>query len=287
MFHANNRPRTLSATRQSPPMSKKALGLLIIVGIALVVGAWYYGRTSGEGQNGEGSEATSTTEGDNGIAAPTFTTLKESRSSPERYCVFEISYPQARIEGNVDLEKWLNSYLKAQFVPSDAQLLDCERGVKGFTTKLVTETTTVSYNVKLSTGDLVSLTYAASSYFEGAAHPNNRIEAYTIDLENRSIVPFEGLLRANSDDEFDDLLYAAVAEAFSASGAEPYFDQRTFDAQYTRESYDFYLTRDALVVVNLFDVHAIQGLEASIPFFKLKPHINPQGILMRLVSQDA
>jgi len=270
-------------------MSKKAILLLVVVGVALVAGAWYYGRTASQPAKQEDTEASSTPEGgdEGGIAAPTFTTVQESRTSPERYCVFMISYPQAHIAGNAGLEGWLNTYLKTQFVPSDAQLLDCERGVKGFSERPMTETTNISYNVKLSTGDLVSLTYAASSYFEGAAHPNNRIEAYTIDLQNRTLVPFEGLLRANSDDEFDALLYAAVAEAFTSSGSEPYFDQSTFYEQYARDTYDFYLTRDALVVVNLFDIHAIQGLEASIPFFKLKPHINPQGILMRLVSQDA
>jgi hypothetical protein len=268
-------------------MSKKAILLLVVIGVALVLGAWYYGRTTAQPEGAAEQPATSTPEGAAGIAAPTFATVQESRTSPERYCTFMISYPQARIAGNAELEEWFNRYLRAQFVPSDAQLLDCERGVKGFSERPITETTNISYNVKLATGDLVSLTYTASSYFEGAAHPANRIAAYTIDLANRTIIPFEGLLRANSDDEFDALLYAAVAEAFTASGSEPYFDQSTFYEQYTRETYDFYLTRDALVVVNLFDIHAIQGLEASIPFFKLKPHINPQGILMRLVSQDA
>jgi len=266
-------------------MSRRLLLLVLILGVVLAVGAWYYGHV--QQQRAEES-ATSTPPGTSAMAAaPVFTTVHESRRSKENYCNFDISYPQAHIEGNADLEAWLNTYLKVQFVPSEAQLADCESSVKDITTEPIVQTTTVSYNVKLSSGDLVSLMDIESSYFEGAAHPNNNIQAFTIDLANRAVVSYGSLLQPGSAKAVNELVYAAVADAFAAEGEDPYFTKADFLADYAKDNYDFYLTGDSLVIVNLFDVHALQGIEAKVPLFKLKPYLNPHGVLMRLVSQDA
>ncbi len=265
-------------------MSRKILSVFLVIGVVLAVGAWYIGRSRSVSIIGE-SPTTSSTATES-MTAPRFVTQAETRSSKEKYCTFTISYPQAQIVGNPGLEQWLNNYLKTQFVPSESQLADCENSIKQAVEQPVTQMTTVSYSVKLSTAGLASFTYVASSYFPGAAHPENIIEAFTIDLAARRVVTWNELLQPNTQDDFNDLLYAAVAEAFTAEGQEPYFDQKTFLADYTKDSYDFYITSDSLVIVNLFDVHAIQGIEAKVPLYKLKPLIDPHGVLMQLVSQD-
>jgi hypothetical protein len=266
-------------------MSKSVLVLLLILGIGLIIGAWYMGTR--HTVPAPPAPETTSTANPNVTGAPTFVTQQETRASAANYCVYTISYPQAQIAGNASLEQWLNGYLKAQFVPAEKELADCESSVKDVATTPLTQTTTVSYSIKLTTPDLVSLTYTASSYFEGAAHPDNVIEAFTLDLQNRSVVSFNDLLAAHTQKNFNDLLYAAVAQAFADTKQQPYFDKATFLSQYTKDSYDFYLTTDSLVVINLFDVHALQGLEASIPLYELKPYMNPHGVLMRLVSQEA
>ncbi|HPZ10176.1 MAG TPA: hypothetical protein PL110_18945 [Candidatus Eremiobacteraeota bacterium] len=51
-----------------------------------------------------------------------------------------------------------------------------------------------------------------------------------------------------------------------------------------KESYDFYLTTDELILININTSYAIQGFEGNIKFQEIKDIINekgPIGILMK------
>jgi hypothetical protein len=49
-------------------------------------------------------------------------------------------------------------------------------------------------------------------------------------------------------------------------------------------SYDFYFSERELIIINLFSVHALQGLWARIPFSDIVAAADPYGPLFKLIA---
>ena len=95
-----------------------------------------------------------------------------------------------------------------------------------------------------------------SQMLEGAAHPNNSINTFTFDLQSGQTIDLAEYFRDTPG--YEEILEQAIAAALEREEME-------IDPELRNPIKKFYLTRDALVLVDLFDVHVLKGFEVRIP----------------------
>ncbi len=125
------------------------------------------------------------------------------------------------------------------------------------------DTTDVHYAVKLLHQKYLSVVLLRSQNFEGAAHPNNTIETMTFDLRDGQPVELKSLFKEGVDTE--SLLTEHIRKALKEERVESSYPSET-----SKPIRQFYLTETSLVLVDLFDIYALQGFEVEIPLVDLK-----------------
>jgi len=113
-----------------------------------------------------------------------------------------------------------------------------------------------------------------SSFTEGNAHPNNVLKAYNFDLITGKQITFESLFK--KDTKYLVALHKYMAQSMlkdkSISEKEEFIALK-------KNKYDFYLTSDGITFINLFDMHAMQSVEAKVPFEKIKKYLDTENTL--------
>ena len=125
-----------------------------------------------------------------------------------------------------------------------------------------TDATTVRYDVKLLNQQYLSVVLTRSQYFEGAAHPNNTIETLTFDLRDGQPVTLKSLFKEGTD--IESLLTEHIRTTLKKERV-----QSAYPSETSKPMEKFYLTETALVLTDLFDVYALQGMTVEIPLTEL------------------
>lgn len=133
----------------------------------------------------------------------------------------------------------------------------------------LTDTTTVAYDVKRLDDHFFSVTLTKSQYFEGAAHPNNSITTYTFSMRDGQPIDLADLFADDVNTEV--LLTDLINDQLTAEGIVTPYPSETANGLGS-----YYLTDDALVLVDLFSVYAVQGIEVRIPFTAIQDELNPE-----------
>lgn len=179
-----------------------------------------------------------------------------------------IVYPQ--LEG-LDSEyiQWrINTLLRRKFFsptdPADeAEELDMRD----------TETATL-YSLKFINHSTLSVYLSNYSETEGAAHPNHSYDAFTFDLKSGYEYAYEDLFKPDSD--YKNIIPALMTTYLQKQAARNKFEFYPFDK---RESFQFYITKKNLVIINVYNSHAVQHLEAPIRLSDIRQIIHPEGPL--------
>ncbi|HNB99144.1 MAG TPA: DUF4163 domain-containing protein, partial [Leptospiraceae bacterium] len=130
------------------------------------------------------------------------------------------------------------------------------------------------FTVKLKTDSILSIHSSFSSYVEGNPYPNNVFKTYNFELNSGKEIAFEDLFK--KDSKYLIPLHKFMAEAMLK---EKVISEKDEFIALKKEKYDFYLTQNAIVFINLFDIHAMQSVEVMIPYDKMKKYLNTDMVL--------
>jgi len=185
-----------------------------------------------------------------------------------RNCSIKIFYPKLVLVPNspisIGIVKKVNKYLKKEF--QDIKRYDneyqCNRNAKKSDPAFYLE---VKFDVKLNSAHLLSIYYYAIGFTAGAAHPDNLYKAFSFDLRSGEIIFFSDLFKKN-------IIFLPIVnreiflqlKEMDVLGSEEEFKE------IEKKTYEYYLTKEGIHIINLYEIHVLQSLEVVIPFKKLK-----------------
>lgn len=197
----------------------------------------------------------------------------QSASLNIQACTIKIQYPKLKAlnaEVGAGIVKKVNKFLRKEFqnikkYENDEQ---CSRNPKKDKPSFFLD---VKFDVKLNQNHLVSIYYYAVGYTAGAIHPDNDYKAFTFDLRTGNRLLFSDLFRKPSNymNLVNKEIFQELKEMDIISSQEEF-------AEVQKSNYDFYLTPNAIVIINLYDIHVLQSVEASLKYEKIKKILNPE-----------
>ncbi|MDP6561327.1 MAG: hypothetical protein QF793_00190, partial [Candidatus Peribacteraceae bacterium] len=148
----------------------------------------------------------------------------------------------------------INSYFDEYAYQIQEDIRNCSTQYQAIAEEGVelSEHTTVDFHVTLIDDEHLSILLLQSKYFDGAAYPNNSIETFVFDLSTGQPIVLEDFV--NDMQKLTEL----VSQKTSQEGL-------TYPSDTSNAIEKFYLTEDAVVLVDLFSVHAVQAFEVSVP----------------------
>lgn len=204
------------------------------------------------------------------------------KSSDGRFKI-AVKYPQISGLENPAIEKKLNDFFAKKFLTGYEDLYgrkvnfldknDVEFCYKDFKDSFGPESTysiEKEYNIGVCQNNILSVLSSGLAILVPSAHPAKLIDTFTINLNNGKIYEFKDLFKANSD-------YMKALDEIIKKRKSP--------VEKNGKSYDFYLTRDELVLINTSTIFAIQGVEERIKFEKIKNMLDEKGPAVLLMKK--
>ena len=182
--------------------------------------------------------------------------------------IFTINYPQIEKLSNKAIENKINTYLKKEF--NDPKNGQCE----DYTQEDIYKSDT-NYHTFLNDKGILSLTYSNEGYLEKSAHPNNLTQGIDISLNKGTPIEFKSLFTENS--KYVDRINEVIKKNLEKQEIE-------FPEDYQKSDYDFFLTNKELVIINIFDFHAMQSVDAQISYASIKDILDKKGPLELLLK---
>ncbi|MEQ8225357.1 MAG: DUF4163 domain-containing protein [Candidatus Eremiobacterota bacterium] len=203
------------------------------------------------------------------------------KSSDGKFSI-TITYPQITGLSDKKVENELNKYFKKGFLTGYEELYGrsvnfCDKKDLEFCHKDLIETfgkeskntIEVEYTVGVNKNNILSVDYSGLEILTPSAHPSKLLRTFTVNLKDGKIYKFKDLFKEKSN-------YMGVIKTI--------LEKRKSYIEIQKEGYDFYLTTDSLVLVNINTAYVSQGVEEIIKFKDIKDIINekgPAGILMK------
>ncbi len=176
--------------------------------------------------------------------------LEQEYSKDGITCTAEGTYPRISELASTLVAVNINSYFNEYAFQLQQDILNCAEQYEDI--DLIKENTTVDFHVALLNDTYLSILLLQSKYFDGAAYPNNSIESFVFDLSTGQPIVLEDFV--NDMQKLTEL----VSQKTSQEGL-------TYPSDTSNAIEKFYLTEDAVVLVDLFSVHAVQAFEVSVP----------------------
>lgn len=162
----------------------------------------------------------------------------------------------------------ISQKLKAAFLPSPGHIQEMDDFLKEMRAENIPDLPEpVSYSeeieatVTLETPKVISVYYLGLGMLVPSAHPTKIIGARTFDLQSGKELKLKDILKPGA-------LPKVKAEALKA--LQPILETTDIPEVSQAKDFDFYLTPDKLVLINLFESHAVASVEAEIPRQRLK-----------------
>ncbi len=185
-------------------------------------------------------------------------------------CIATGMYPNIENLQSTQVEANINSVLNAYYYRVERDMKNCPELLAELVEEdsEVIDTTDLSYFVKRLDDDYFSVVLVRSQYFEGAAHPNNSLETYTFNLmDGQPIALSEWFTSPEVGEVF---LIEKINDQLAADDMDMTYPSDTSNGLGT-----YYVTDDALVLTDLYSVHAVQGYEVRIPFSEMTDVMRP------------
>ena len=188
-------------------------------------------------------------------------TLSERAESDGIVCTAEGSYPHITGLPSVQVEVNINGHFDEYAYGIRDDIEHCPQQLGDLTEDgaEVLDATDVDFEIARLDDSYLSVVLVRSQYFEGAAHPNNHIDTLTFDIVTGQPLHLEDLLTG----DYELQLTRHVAAAVKLKGLGEYPNDLS------NPIHKFYLTEEALVLVDLFSAHAVQAFEVEIPLESL------------------
>ncbi|MDX1960870.1 MAG: DUF4163 domain-containing protein [Leptospiraceae bacterium] len=190
-----------------------------------------------------------------------------SSSKTIRNCSIKVKYPVLVKKFGVELESSIlnkiNKLLKKEFqdIKRYDNEFECNRNASKSDPSFHLE---VKFDVKHNEGNLISIHYAAVGYLSGAAHPNNVYKGFTFDLRTGDQIDFDEIFLQGTN--YLLVLNTKILEELLKLGVIS--SEEEFE-EIKKNRYDFYISKNVLYIINIYEIHAMQSLEVGIPFKKI------------------
>ena len=172
-------------------------------------------------------------------------------------CRAEGEYPSISGLSSRQIEININSYFDKFAHQIQEEIRNCKEQYASLIEEgtELSENTTVSFRVTRLDDQYLSILLLKSKYFDGAAYPNNTIDTFVFDLSTGQPLQIEDITSTD--------LLPFVQKQFTKEHLGEYPSETSNPIE------KFYLTDDALVLVDLFMVHAMQGVEVEVPLAEI------------------
>ena len=204
-------------------------------------------------------------------------------------CSFEIIYPQIQELADTYVQRRINSILEQEFLMFGGVV-----GIPGQTRNLASgmnddppTKTSISFEIGLASTAFLSLrvdkTVELAGPFRGA-HPFNLSTGYVIDMSSGYRYGLNDLFQQNQN--YLGLLKAHIQRLIHldfVNGPDWSNSLPELGEEVPRQ-YDYYFTERELVIVNLFESHALQSVWGRIPFSELTIMADQRGPLYKLLA---
>ncbi|WP_461205853.1 DUF3298 and DUF4163 domain-containing protein [Clostridium sp. DL1XJH146] len=141
---------------------------------------------------------------------------------------YDITYPEVSGITNVEVQGKINNLIKEKFAIDESSIDDSK------------ETYTITYKTQQKTSEILSLEINSSLYFDGAAHPNNAIDAITIDMKTGEEIKLQDLFKADVD--YETSLNEILKKRMEETEYQLYEEYNGIE-----ENQSFYLTDSSIV----------------------------------------
>jgi hypothetical protein len=204
------------------------------------------------------------------IQANPFVKVKEIKWNYSIHnCSVEITYPKLKRLNKKEISKQvikeLNYKLKKIFLSYNDTCKDAKKESPANGMRIF-------YDVGLNDENFISITYDSSSYnaeYNGP-YPDNVYNAFTIDIRNGKILQYGDVFLSGK--KTSQVLYKKISESLTEMGV-PFTEE-----EIKKDKYEFYFTKDNLMIFNLFHAHAMQSVQVKIPFKEISKILNPNNI---------
>jgi hypothetical protein len=180
---------------------------------------------------------------------------------------FLFYYPQIDNLTDKNIKKKVNQYLKKEFTGFKNGTCSDDNQGDSYQEE-------INYQVKVNKNGVLSIYYENSGYLSGAAHPNNVLDSYNLSLKTGKPFEFKNIFR--NDKNYLKKINYMVKKSLAARDIEISLEDSGTD-------FDFYLTEKQLVIINLFDSHAVQAIEVPINYSYITDIIDLNGPLKPLL----
>ncbi len=199
-------------------------------------------------------------------------TKKVSHQSSEEgiLCKVDVTYPQITGHDDPITEALINSMLIDGFLTEAITDLDvCPETFSDLIVEnsVLDHSTTVSYTIELLTEKILSIRGFTSQFLEGAAHPVNEQEGWTINLETGHRYLIDEIFTEGTD--VQDLISIIVDEKLKEL-------EMKLPSDFEVSNVIFVLREGKLILTNLTSVYAIQGLEVEVPLGEIGDLLTPE-----------
>ncbi|MEM7180312.1 MAG: hypothetical protein AAF518_05340 [Spirochaetota bacterium] len=122
----------------------------------------------------------------------------------------------------------------------------------------------IRFKVTYIDDTFVSVYYSGSDFIKNTPHPNYQYKGLNYSLETGKSVSFSSLFSKNSR------YHRFVRRLAIASLLRQKIIHSKDEYQHSGKKHDFYIHKRKLHLINLYDIHVLQSVEAALPFKRLK-----------------
>jgi Deacetylase PdaC len=221
-------------------------------------------------------------------------TLKWEKKSPKGYCEYQAEYPQVRGLTDAKVETSINNYIKSKLLTPDLDIAQCDAEYTQAPANVQAANTKdeVTYQVVFNQGDLLSIEYSGISFSTGSVY-GRPAQGITVNIKTGKVYSYRDLFKPGSNyvSKMNKLIYEKLKAPnekgsdmeLSKEERENIADQFKFDSKLSskneRNEYSFSLRGDKLVILDLFNTHALRAVQVEVKPSKVKDLVDSKGPL--------
>jgi len=213
-------------------------------------------------------------------------TVQLQRESEDGDCLINIKYPQVKNSTDIVIQEKINSKLKSLFLQAPSRTLNIQECITDGSYSRFREAKfswISDYKIGLNRQGVLSIDGYAS--LTPGAHPLNLAKTISFKLEDGSIYEYDDLFNPNSNypEKINQLIPKKIQDYLESHASQHQLNadeiQDIVNQFQPKQEYQFYLNNQRLVLVDIFDIHALQGIRVEINPSEIHDIVNPDGPL--------
>lgn len=234
------------------------------------------------------------------ISAVKLEKIKWQKKSQKGYCEYQAEYPQVRGLTDAKVEASINKYIKSKLLTPDKEINQCDAEYTREPETVQTGSTKdeVTYQVGLNKGDILSIEYSGISSFTGGVY-GRPTQGITVNIKTGKVYSYRDLFKLESNyvSKMNKLIYEKLKTSnekdseieLSKEEAENIANQFKSDSRLSskdeRKEYSFSLRGNKLVILDLFNTHALRAVQVGVEPSEIKDLVNANGPLQQISNQ--